>query len=264
MEVSTASLGPATHPRNPKLRHATHLCWAKKYQRVFPKFCGFQQNLPTEGPKWFLVSRGHHRCLQGSLVQSQPPHKRGRYPWAARASLQGAYLGPKFPKNRSRSCKWQLTGSPVTRLDTSSCSNTCLRNRGFLCDITRYAHLYHLPICEQQQGDQQPLNCQTCRGKAKAALSRAPALRWPRGGMLPPPWERHQGLPKADGKRGAGGPKAPPAPAQPLTSLRRRKAAVRRCAGHSAEASGMLQGGCSSAQVEAGGISAFPGIKAFG
>lgn len=232
--------------------------------KCFPKVLWISAKFAHRGPKVVPGVSAASQMPAGQLGPEPATAQEGSIPLGCACQLARGLPWSQILKNRSRSCKWQLTGSPVTRLDTSSCSNPCLRNRGFLCDITRYAHLYHLPICEQQQGDQQPLNCQTCRGKAKAALSRAPALRWPRGGMLPPPWERHQGLPKADGKRGAGGPKAPPAPTQPLTSLRRRKAAVRRCARHSAEASGMLQGGCSSAQVEAGGISAFPGIKAFG
>lgn len=70
-------------------------------------------------------------------------------------------------KNQSRSCKWQLTGSPVTRLDTSSCSNPSLRNRGFLCNTTRYAHLYHLLICEQQRGGSAAFELPNVQGKSK-------------------------------------------------------------------------------------------------
>lgn len=48
-------------------------------------------------------------------------------------------------------------------------------------------------------------------------------------------------LPKTDGRRGAGGPRAPPAPTQPQTSLGRGKTALGRCARHSTESLGCCE-----------------------
>lgn len=151
----------------------------------------------------------------------------------------------------------------MARIDASSCSNPYTQNRRFLCNITRYAHLCHLQICEQQQGDQKPLNCQTCWGKSKG---------WP------PPCTRPAVAPERDAATSLGkGPR--PAQNRWQTWNRRTSSPISPCTAPnysqegkgcsklmcSAKISEMLQAGCSSDQVDTvSGISAFPRIEVFG
>lgn len=129
-----------------------------------------------------------------------------------------AHKGLTFVLNSQmvRSCIWHLTGSPraVQTLAYGTTVFSVLPPDTHICVIYRF---------ESSNKEQQPLNCQTCRRKANAALPPVPSLQQSWEGMLSPPWERDQGLPKTDGRRGVGGPQASPAPTQPQTSLGRGK-----------------------------------------
>lgn len=109
----------------------------------------------------------------------------------------------------------------MMRVDALRCSNPSRYNQTCTCVSSL--------ICEQQ--DQQPLKYQTGRRKSKSCPPSCACPAMALGGMLPPPWERNQGLPTTDGRHGTGGPQAPAAPTEPQPALRRGKAAVRWCGG---------------------------------
>lgn len=82
-----------------------------------------------------------------------------------------AHKGLTFVLNpqKSRSCKWHLAGSPraVQTLAYGTRVSSVLSPDIHICVIHRF---------ESSNEEQQPLNCQTCRRRAKAALPLVPSL----------------------------------------------------------------------------------------
>jgi len=77
LEVSSPSLGAATHPRNPKTGHTTCLHWAKKDQRVFPRVFWISAKFAHRGPGVVPGVSGASRMPLGAAWSSTSHHTRG-------------------------------------------------------------------------------------------------------------------------------------------------------------------------------------------